>query len=477
MIVRTTAPQATVAGGVVLDPAPPRHGGDASARSPACACSPAATRRSLVRAALRGAALAARRSRRSRRPACSTATRRCAALAELAAGRAAASSPGAEPTWLTAARYDELRAGAREQLDAARRRAPARARRCPRSAVVARRARSPMPCSRGSPPTACSSATARTCCSPGARAERAGGARGRGAAPCSPRSPTAASRRPTCRRCRPPRDCPSASSRRSAPRSSATGSIVRFGGDLAYTGERFAEARELVSRAAPSTARSRWPSCATTSAPAGGSPRACSSGSTPTASRAASATAACCGGARRPDRSPDPAGSRGDAGRTALEALARLTSAVAEGAAHDRTTEGASPWSGHAGTCSCSIACRARRRLPATAGASLKISAWTSGERLSVARDGSAQITWREAGRTRTAVVRGDHVRYRATHRRPSRRAARCTRRRLRRRRGRARRTARTTRCSASAASASSGSSARRSCASRAGAARSRSSR
>jgi hypothetical protein len=51
---------------------------------------------------------------------------------------------------------------------------------------------------------------------------------------------------------------------------------------------------------------------------------------------------------------------------------------------------------------------------PATAGASLKLSTWTSGERLSVARDGSAQITWREAGRTRTAVVRGDHVTYSA---------------------------------------------------------------
>jgi hypothetical protein len=51
---------------------------------------------------------------------------------------------------------------------------------------------------------------------------------------------------------------------------------------------------------------------------------------------------------------------------------------------------------------------------PATAGASLKVSAWTGAERLSVARDGSAQITWREGGRTRTAVVRGDHISYRA---------------------------------------------------------------
>jgi hypothetical protein len=51
---------------------------------------------------------------------------------------------------------------------------------------------------------------------------------------------------------------------------------------------------------------------------------------------------------------------------------------------------------------------------PATAGASLKVSAWTGAERLSVARDGSAQITWREAGRTRSAVVRGDHIAYSA---------------------------------------------------------------
>ena len=52
---------------------------------------------------------------------------------------------------------------------------------------------------------------------------------------------------------------------------------------------------------------------------------------------------------------------------------------------------------------------------PATAGASLKVSAWTGRERLAVARDGSAQITWREGGRTRTAVVRGTRISYRAT--------------------------------------------------------------
>jgi hypothetical protein len=59
--------------------------------------------------------------------------------------------------------------------------------------------------------------------------------------------------------------------------------------------------------------------------------------------------------------------------------------------------------------CALALAC-----APATAGASLKLSTWTTGERLAVARDGSAQITWREGGRTRTAVVRGDHVTYNA---------------------------------------------------------------
>ena len=52
---------------------------------------------------------------------------------------------------------------------------------------------------------------------------------------------------------------------------------------------------------------------------------------------------------------------------------------------------------------------------PATAGASLKVSAWTGGEHLAVASDGSAQITWREGGRTRTAVVRGTRISYYAT--------------------------------------------------------------
>ena len=109
--------------------------------------------------------------------------------------------------------------------------------------------------------------------------------------------------------------------------------------------------------------------------------------------------------------------------------------------------------------------------VPATAGASLKVSAWTSHERLTVSRDGSAQITWRESGRKRVALIRGDGVIYRGRIGRhdvgrhvsqpsPTASTRSCS------------RTARTTPCSASAASASSAGGARPSCASPAGTAR-----
>jgi hypothetical protein len=61
----------------------------------------------------------------------------------------------------------------------------------------------------------------------------------------------------------------------------------------------------------------------------------------------------------------------------------------------------------------CVLAALVLAILPVTASASLKISAWTSGERLAVSRNGTAQITWREAGRTRVALVRGERVFYR----------------------------------------------------------------
>jgi len=50
--------------------------------------------------------------------------------------------------------------------------------------------------------------------------------------------------------------------------------------------------------------------------------------------------------------------------------------------------------------------------VPVTASASLKVSAWTSGERLTVSRGGTAQITWRENGHKRAAIIRGNRVIY-----------------------------------------------------------------
>jgi selenocysteine-specific elongation factor len=114
VIVRTTAPQATVAGGLVLDPAPPRHGGAETTlerlRLLAGGDAP-----SLVRAALQAAlwpltleqiAPAGLLERDSA----------IAALAELRASGDVLQLPGAEPTWLTAARYAELHDAVREQL-------------------------------------------------------------------------------------------------------------------------------------------------------------------------------------------------------------------------------------------------------------------------------------------------------------------------------------------------------------------------
>jgi selenocysteine-specific elongation factor len=114
VIVRTTAPQATVAGGLVLDPAPPRHGGtdEALARLRLLAGGDAL---SLVRAALAAAAwpvpldAVAPRGLLDRDAA-------LAALGKLVEAGELLRLPGPEVTWLTAARYAELRDAAREQV-------------------------------------------------------------------------------------------------------------------------------------------------------------------------------------------------------------------------------------------------------------------------------------------------------------------------------------------------------------------------
>jgi selenocysteine-specific elongation factor len=114
VIIRTTAPQATVAGGVVLDPAPPRHGGSegALARLRLLAGGDAL---SLVRAALQGAGrpLALRQIAP---PGLLSPSAALAALAALRESGEVLQLAGAESAWLTAARYEELSGAVREQL-------------------------------------------------------------------------------------------------------------------------------------------------------------------------------------------------------------------------------------------------------------------------------------------------------------------------------------------------------------------------
>jgi selenocysteine-specific elongation factor len=115
VIVRTTAPQATIAGGLVLDPAPRRHGGaaDALERLQLLADGDAP---SLVRAALQGAAWPLTLERIAP-PGLLDGDSAAATLAELCASGEVLQLSGAEPAWLTAARYAELREAVREQLE------------------------------------------------------------------------------------------------------------------------------------------------------------------------------------------------------------------------------------------------------------------------------------------------------------------------------------------------------------------------
>jgi selenocysteine-specific elongation factor len=114
VIVRTTAPPATIAGGVVLDPAPPRHGG-AEATLERLRLLAGGDAPSLVRAALQGATWPLTLDRVA--PA-GLLDREAAitALAELRDSGEVLQLPGAEPAWLTATRYAELRDAVREQL-------------------------------------------------------------------------------------------------------------------------------------------------------------------------------------------------------------------------------------------------------------------------------------------------------------------------------------------------------------------------
>ena len=114
VILRTTAPQATIAGGLVLDPAPPRHGAaeDALERLHLLAEGDPV---SLVRAALQGAAWPQPLARIAP-PGVLDRAAAGAALTTLAESGEVLPLAGAEPTWLAQARYAELLETVREQL-------------------------------------------------------------------------------------------------------------------------------------------------------------------------------------------------------------------------------------------------------------------------------------------------------------------------------------------------------------------------
>ena len=240
-ILRTTAPPATIAGAVVLDPAPQRHGGRASdidrMRLLAGGDVP-----SLVRAALQGAKWPVPLGRIA--PAgLLEATAAREVLDALSSAGELIALPGADPAWLTAARYDELRHHIRDAL--------------------VRRARE-HPLEPALPAAAVAPA------GPGADAllarlaadgvlERDGAhvvLRGAGAdAHGSHADEAEAVLEALARGGFSPPDLPALQRASALPEREFTalcaalersGALVRFGGDLAYTAERFAEARDLV---------------------------------------------------------------------------------------------------------------------------------------------------------------------------------------------------------------------------------------
>ncbi|HET6174320.1 MAG TPA: selenocysteine-specific translation elongation factor [Gaiellales bacterium] len=241
VIVRSTAPQATIAGGIVLDPAPRRHGGTGSAvarlRLLADGDAP-----SLVRAAL----LDARRPLALSQiapPGLLAASDALAALASLRDSGELIELRGAETAWLSAARYDELRDAVQVQLEQRAAEHPLEPE-LPAQAVVAS--------GPGGDALLARLAADGVLERDGAHVLRPGGwARGSS----SHASETEALLAALAEGGFTPPDLPTLQQASGLPEREfaalcgaleRSGQIVRFGGDLAFTAERFAQARELV---------------------------------------------------------------------------------------------------------------------------------------------------------------------------------------------------------------------------------------
>ncbi len=241
VIVRTTAPQATIAGGVVLDPAPARHGGSetALARLRLLASGDA---HSLVRAALQAAAWPLALAQIAP-PGLLGSAEATGVLGELVASGEVLQLPGAESTWLLVARYAEVQEVVRTLLERRAAEHPLEPE-LPAHAVV--------------PPGPGADALLARLAADGVL-ERDGahvllvGARadGRGSHAEEADALLAALAAGGFT----PPDLPALRQASGLPEREfaalctaleRSARIVRFGGDLAYTGERFAEVRELV---------------------------------------------------------------------------------------------------------------------------------------------------------------------------------------------------------------------------------------
>ena len=241
VILRSTAPQATIAGGRVLDPAPPRHGAAASAlaRLELLAGDDAP---SLVRAVLEEAAWPLTLERIAP-PGLLERESAVAALDALCESGEVLSLPGATPSWLTAARYAELAGTVGSQLELRAREHPLE------PALPAQAAVPPGP---GAEALLARLAADGVLEREGAHVLRAG-ARATATGGHAPEAEALLSALAAGGFA--PPDLPALQRTSGLPEREFAalaaalergGQIVRFGGDLAYTSEQFARARELV---------------------------------------------------------------------------------------------------------------------------------------------------------------------------------------------------------------------------------------